>query len=81
MKIDNVTVCEPITNLVNTLLNSGYQIKESKVSDYHFNEVYILMETSSGNTDPGEIQIDNIEKSGDNRFNCKCHWSTVLLSA
>jgi hypothetical protein len=41
MKVDDIEVCKPITELVSLFTKSGFVILESKVSDYHFYEVFI----------------------------------------
>ena len=43
MQIENIKVCDPITVLIRYLENIGFKIVESKISDYHFHEVYIKM--------------------------------------
>jgi len=43
MKIDDIEVCQPITELVSFLIKNDYTIIEQKVADYHFHEVIIKM--------------------------------------
>lgn len=78
MQIDKIKVCNPIESLLNILLEKGFVIIESKVSDFHYHELYFKL---LGNyTDELEqIYIDKIKKIDHNNFSCTCHWSIVEL--
>lgn len=78
MQIDKIKVCNPIESLLNILLEKGFVIIESKVSDFHYHELYFKL---LGNyTDELEqINIDKIKKIDHNNFSCTCHWSIVEL--
>lgn len=67
MQIDKIKVCNPIESLLNILLKKGFVIIESKVSDFHFHELYFKLQ---GNyTDELEqINIDKIKKIDHNNF-------------
>lgn len=78
MEIDKVKVCKPIEALVEVLQNSGFEIVESKISDYHFHEVFIKLKGK--NTDViRNISIQKIKNIDDKTFACDCHWSVVKL--
>lgn len=72
-KIDNIYACEPIATLVTMLLEKGFIIEESKVSDYHFNEFYFLLRIDGNGINIDGIDINNIEKYSPCKFYCKCH--------
>ena len=78
MIIDNVIVCNPIEKIVNLLTESGFDIVEKKLNDYHFNEMYIKME---GNIDKcsANVEIEGITRHSNNLFICTCHWSRVEI--
>ncbi|XUA20898.1 hypothetical protein ACQVA2_09135 [Citrobacter sp. OP27] len=79
MKIDNIEVCNPIVELVKLLEAYDYTIIEEKVSDYHFNEVFIKMKS---NTSKKLLYINmaNITQPEQGLFCCGCHWSGVKLN-
>ena len=78
MQIDKIKVCNPIESLLNILLEKGFVLIESKVSDSHFHELYSKLQ--GNHTDELEqIKIDNIKKIDHNNFSCTCHWSIVEL--
>jgi len=79
MEKENIKVCVPIESLVKALLDNGFIIKESKVSDYHFHEVSINMEGAYVKMIE-EINIEKIKKIDSKTFACECHWSTVTLN-
>ena len=78
MQIENIKVCDPITVLIRYLENIGLKIVESKISDYHFHEVYIKMSGKKTN-DIDTISINNIQRYSERIFVCSCHWSMVEL--
>ncbi|WP_159514029.1 MULTISPECIES: AraC family transcriptional regulator [Enterobacter] len=78
MKVDDIEVCKPITELVSFFTKNGFVILESKVSDYHFHEVFIKMKNNSA------IELDNVsfEKISQPKpgvFCCSCHWSCIKI--
>ena len=72
MQIENIKVCDPITVLIRYLENIGFKIVESKISDYHFHEVYIKMSGKKTN-DIDIISINNIQRYSERIFVCSCH--------
>ncbi len=76
MEIDNVTVCKPITELVSCFAKNGFVIFESKVSDYHFHEVFIKMKNNSL-IDLDKINYENIRQPKPGVFCCSSHLSCV----
>ena len=78
MKIDDIEVCKPITELVLFFTQHGFTILDSKVSDYHFHEVFIQMKSNSFiNYDA--IKIENISQPKPGLFCCNCHWSCIKI--
>ena len=78
MQIDQVEVCEPIKALVEYLTENGCETVEQKVSDYHFHEVYIKMQSDNLKQLDGTF-IKNIEKVDNTSYSCSCHWSIVEI--
>jgi len=78
MRIENIEVCQPIVELVKLLVRNNVTIIESRVSDYHFHEVFIRMKNNSfKNFD--DINIANITQPNQGMFCCSCHWSCVKV--
>ncbi|MDR2056822.1 MAG: AraC family transcriptional regulator [Dysgonamonadaceae bacterium] len=80
MQIDNITVCEPIEKLINLLLNHGFVITETNISDYHFHELYVKMNGESCDNII-DIKVDGISRKDEHTFLCTCHWSTVKIAS
>lgn len=40
MQVDKIKVCNPLESLLSILLEKGFVIIKSKVSDFHFHELY-----------------------------------------
>lgn len=78
MKIDDIAVCKPITELVSFFTNNGFVMLESKVSDYHFHEVFIKMKSNSS-VDLDKVHFENISQPKSGVFCCNCHWSCVKI--
>lgn len=76
---ENIEACQPVNELLNMLISLGFECKESKVSDYHFNELYFLLKPKGDDIEVNteNIKIENIEILSDKKFCCKCHWSIV----
>lgn len=78
MKIDDIEVCKPITELVLFFTKHGLILLDSKISDYHFHEVFIQMKSNSFiNYD--YIKIKNISQAKPGLFYCSCHWSCIKI--
>ncbi|MBD3351408.1 MAG: AraC family transcriptional regulator [Candidatus Lokiarchaeota archaeon] len=76
-KVEGCQVCDPINNLIDYLENNGFKIIKSKLTDYHFHEVYFKL---SGENNIIEIPyIKKIKRHSENEFICECHWSIVEL--
>jgi len=78
MQIGKVIVCSPIELLINKLIKSGFVIIESRLNDYHFNELYFKLK-GKHTEEIDNISIDKISRFNDNTFICSCHWTTVEL--
>ena len=76
--IFKVKVCEPIESLVDYLVNNGCEVIEQKVSDYHFHEVFIKMQSSDLSKLNGTF-IEGINLVEDSTYSCSCHWSIVEI--
>lgn len=75
---DKIKVCNPLESLLNILLEKGFVIIKSKVSDFHFHELYIKLQGKE--TDQLEqINIDKIKNIDHKNFSCASHWSIVEL--
>lgn len=78
LQVDKIKVCNPLESLLNILLEKGFVIIKSKVSDFHFLELYIKLQGKE--TDELEqINIDKIKNIDHKNFSCACHWSIVEL--
>lgn len=71
--------CKPIEILLDTLINNGFKVIESKVSDFHFHEVFIRLKGENANAIK-KIDIDKIKKVDNKTFSCECHWSIVEIN-
>ena len=78
-KVENIEACEPINSLLTMLHEKGFNINESKVSDYHFNELHFLMHKDNPGNDTADIKIENIICKEPHKFYCSCHWSAVII--
>ena len=78
MKIDNIEVCKPITELVLFLTQNGFVSLDSKVSDYHFHEVLIRMKNNPL-INLENVIFENISQPKPGTFCCNCHWSCVKI--
>jgi hypothetical protein len=74
--VENCPACEPISNMIEVLVAKGFTIKEQKLSDYHFKELYFLLVG-----DITLIQNNLVEgiNQVENKLICSCHWSTIEL--
>ena len=75
-KVDQCFACDPLNRVLNELLESGFHIVEEKLQDYHFHQLYYLME--------GDLStINKIDTTGfqvvEGKLICDCHWSTIEL--
>ena len=77
--VGSIEACKPIEKLVHELTKNGFVVKRSNVSDYHFNEMYFLLEFHGVKFDHKKIKIEYIMWREPNIFFCKCHWSIVEL--
>lgn len=78
MKVDKVPVCDPIEKLITILIEKNYIMKESRISDFHFHELYFKMQSLIKNS-IDDIEIDKIKRVDSTTFSCTCHWSIVEL--
>mgnify|MGYP003609432031 CR=1 FL=1 len=78
MKIDKVTVCDPIKNWIELLKKFDFKIVEEKVKDFHFHEVYFKMKGETVD-EITNLTVEGINKVTPNLYTCNCHWSTVEL--
>lgn len=78
--VDNIKACEPINTLLRVLQDKRFEIIESKVGDYHFNELYFSLKANRQNIQLDDIDIFNIGRYSAHTFYCKCHWSLVEIS-
>jgi hypothetical protein len=75
--VDNCEACESITVALVTLEELGFVIKEQKLSDFHFKELYFLV---SGDLSViKNLKFDGINRV-ENKLICNCHWSTIELN-
>ncbi len=51
----NLPICQSIQSLIAVLETQGFTVSESKMSNYHFNELYFKM--AGGRLVPGDIRI------------------------
>lgn len=78
MRIDDIEVCQPITELVSFFIKNDFTIIEQKIADYHFHEVIIKMKINSS-TNALDISIEKISEPKPGVFFCECHWSRVII--
>ena len=78
MRIDDIEVCQPITELVSFLIKNDFKIIEQKIADYHFHEVIIKMKKDSS-PKAVNISIEKISQPKPGTFFCECHWSSVII--
>lgn len=78
--VDNIKACEPVNTLLTVLQEKGFEIVQSKVGDYHFNELYFFLKSERKNIRLDDIDIFNIGRHSQKMFYCKCHWSMVEIS-
>ena len=74
--IENIPLCQAISEFLEMLENKGCIIVDKKISDYHFHELSFKvsckkMESISNN------HALIINKNGS--FLCKCHWSLIEI--
>lgn len=81
-KVENIEACEPVNELLTFLQTLQFRILQSRISDYHFNELYFLMDAQKRdiNDENLDVRIDKIGRHSDRIFFCECHWSIVELS-
>ena len=74
--INDCPACEPVSRLVGTLLENGFEIVEQYLDDYHFHQLYFKVK---GDINLLEIMsLDGFSRE-ENKFICYCHWSTVEI--
>lgn len=78
MQVDKIKVCNPLESLLSILLEKGFVIIKSKVSDFHFYELYFTLQ-GNDTIELEQINIDMIKKIDHKNFLCTCHWSIVEL--
>ncbi|MGX1927884.1 hypothetical protein [Flagellimonas sp. 2504JD4-2] len=73
--VDDCPICEPIKNVLNFLLENGFEMIEKKVSDYHFHELYFKLKGEKINIPA----FENIIQHSESKLTCECHWSSIEL--
>jgi hypothetical protein len=74
--VDDCRACEPVTRLVNELLEKGFVIIEHRMEDYHFHQLYIKLQGNLSLVD--SYSVDGFSRV-DNKFICSCHWSVIEI--
>lgn len=76
ISINNCPACEPVSNLVNELLENKFEIITERIEDYHFHQLYIKLK---GDLKKMNTISDEGFKVIDNKYICDCHWSTIEI--
>ena len=77
--VGDIAACEPINKFLTALTEKGFVSEESKVGDFHFNELYFLLSSKKNVNGMEDLVIENIERLSSYTYYCKCHWSVVEL--
>lgn len=72
--VDDCRACEPVTRLVNELLEKGFVIIEQRMEDYHFHQLYIKLQGNLSLVD--SYSVDGFSRV-ETKFICNCHWSVI----
>ena len=72
-------VCQPILNLVESLVDNGCIIEKQVLEDHHFDEMLFVLKAPEGFKIASNILPSGIEQIKPNVFTCNCHWSVVEI--
>ncbi|PWK28362.1 hypothetical protein LV89_01146 [Arcicella aurantiaca] len=75
--VDDCRACEPVTRLVNQLLEKGFVIVEKRIEDYHFHQLYLKLQGNLTLVD--SYSVDGFARV-ENTFICNCHWSSLEVT-
>jgi hypothetical protein len=74
--VDGCRACEPVSRLINELLEKGFVIVEQRMEDYHFHQLYLKLR---GNTNLVDSYLVDGFSRIEQKFICNCHWSTIEI--